>query len=115
MAQDFAPPQKKIWDEAYEKQADFFGKEPSDLAVRALEAFQKRGVKKVLELGCGQGRDSFYFLEHGLDVVALDYSEAGICQMGERAEKLNLGTRLGLKVHDVRQFLPLPNESVDAI
>jgi SAM-dependent methyltransferase len=106
--------QKEQWEKMYQ-QKDFFGEQPSEFAVRAMEDFRKHGAKRVLELGCGQGRDSFYFIENGLDVVALDYSETGICQMAERAEKMKLGTRLGLKVHDLRNFLPLPNESVDAV
>jgi len=30
--------------------------EPSDSARKAVEIFKKEGKKKILELGCGQGR-----------------------------------------------------------
>ena len=39
--------------------------------------------KRVLDFGCGAGRDSKYFVEAGLDVVAIDGS-AELCQIAER-------------------------------
>lgn len=105
--------QRKQWDATYASSQDFFGSEPSELAVSALKAFRDRGMKTVLELGCGQGRDTWYFATQGLDVTALDYSEAGICQMRERA--MDSGVKVALEVHDARKPLPFPNGSFDAI
>lgn len=34
----------------------------------------------VLDLGCGSGRDSLYFIERGFDVTALDGSEK-LCEL----------------------------------
>ncbi|MCF7835508.1 MAG: class I SAM-dependent methyltransferase [Candidatus Marinimicrobia bacterium] len=31
--------------------------------------------KKVLDVGCGMGRNSYWFLKHGADVVAFDYDK----------------------------------------
>lgn len=36
------------------------------------------GKKSVLELGCGNGRDSLYFDANGMDVVGIDASEVAI-------------------------------------
>lgn len=36
----------------------------------------------VLDLGCGSGRDSFYFIENGFDVTALDGSKE-LCELAE--------------------------------
>lgn len=33
---------------------------------------------KILELGCGEGRDAFYLLNQGYDVLAVDYSNSAI-------------------------------------
>ena len=54
--------QKKQWDSAYVSERDFFGKDPSELAINALMTFRDNGTKSVLELGCGQGRDTWYFV-----------------------------------------------------
>jgi SAM-dependent methyltransferase len=69
----------------------------------------------VLELGCGQGRDTWLFANSGLKVVALDYSETGICQMEEDARQAKLDGLISPKVHDVRLGIPLPDGSVDAV
>ena len=47
----------KIWDKVYSNDSSFFGDEPSKFALMCHEDFAKHNVKKVLELGCGQGRD----------------------------------------------------------
>ena len=44
-------------------------KEVQDKFLRLLAG------KKVLDFGCGSGRDTKYFIERGLDVVAIDGSE----------------------------------------
>lgn len=38
---------------------------------------------KILDLGCGSGRDSKYFLENGFELVAMDISE----ELGKRASE----------------------------
>ncbi len=39
-----------------------------------LDTFRKEGTVRVLEIGAGTGKDSRFFLENGLDVVAVDLS-----------------------------------------
>jgi len=106
--------QKRQWDETY-KSKEFFGSNPSELGIKALEIFKKRGMRKVLELGCGQGRDTWHFLKNGLEVTALDYSETGICYMRERAKEQGLEQAVVLQVQDVRKGIPLPDASMDAV
>ncbi|MBI0584542.1 MAG: class I SAM-dependent methyltransferase [Methanomassiliicoccus sp.] len=105
--------QQKRWDKAYGGSEDFFGKLPSELAVNALGALRKNNAKRMLELGCGQGRDTWFFAHNGLEVVALDYSESGICQMRKKAQ--DLGAKVTVRVHDARQPLPFPDDYFDAI
>lgn len=53
-----------------------------------LEKFLNRFIEllpegaTVLDLGCGSGRDSLYFLEEGYDVTALDGSEE-LCELAQ--------------------------------
>ena len=105
--------QKDQWDTTYANGKDFFGIEPSELAMNALLTFRDRGTRTILELGCGQGRDTWYFVNQGFDVTALDYSEKGICQMQDRARES--GAKVVLQVHDARKPLPFPDSSFDAI
>lgn len=106
--------QKQQWDETY-KSKEFFGSEPSELGVKALEIFKNRGMRKVLELGCGQGRDTWHFLKNGFEVIALDYSETGICYMRDRAKEQGLEQAVVLQVHDARKGIPLPDASMDVV
>ena len=92
MAEKLGPAQQARWEETYGKRPDFFGAEPSAFGVRAASAFDQHGLHTILELGCGQGRDTFMLLQRGFEVTALDYSEAGLRQLDQRAKVLGGGT-----------------------
>lgn len=72
------------WALEYAKHPDRFiwGTQPSQLA-RDLAALVPQGAR-VLDLGCGEGRDSVYFASRGFEVTGLDVSAAGL----EKAERL---------------------------
>jgi SAM-dependent methyltransferase len=107
--------QKQQWDRTYAGAEDFFGKEPSELAISVLPTLKERRARDVLELGCGQGRDTWYLARNGMRVTALDYSESGICQMRETAKKHKLADLVTAAVHDARDPLPFPDASFDAV
>jgi SAM-dependent methyltransferase len=107
--------QKEQWDRTYASAGDFFGKEPSELAISALPILRQNHAKEVLELGCGQGRDTWYLAQNGLRVTALDYSETGICQMRDIAQKQKLDQVVTAAVHDARDPLPFKDDSFDAV
>jgi SAM-dependent methyltransferase len=94
---------------------DFFGAKPSELAQSVLPLIKAQGAKDVVEMGCGQGRDTWFFARNGLIVTALDYSETGICQLRDRSNQEGLMGCIEGKVHDVREGLPLPDSSVDVV
>lgn len=107
--------QRLHWDRTYESTKDFFGERPSELAISVLPVLKENGARNVLELGCGQGRDTWYLARNGMNVTALDYSETGICQMKETAKGSGLKDVVTAQVHDAREPLPFPDESFDAI
>ena len=107
--------QRRHWDGVFKGSEDYFGCDSSEFGQRALETFRSAGVKEVLELGCGQGRDAWLFAREGLKVIALDYSESGICQMREKAKQLCLEPNVECVLQDVRSGLPLSDASVDAV
>lgn len=104
--------QKRHWDSVYARSSNHFGLEPSQFGRRALRRFKEEGHETILELGCGQGRDTLLFLAAGLRVIGLDYSKTGIRQLRDRC--LGIGTGLEIMIHDVREGIPLFDESVDA-
>jgi SAM-dependent methyltransferase len=105
--------QQHHWEKMYAKNADMFGKEPCYPARRTAEVFGKTDVKKILELGSGQGRDTLFFARHGFRVYALDYSEEGLNAIEKKAEAIGLSASLTTVYHDVRQRLPFDDNFFD--
>lgn len=50
----------------------------NSFAVRAFSLIKNKKFKKILDLGCGDGRDSKYFAQKGFDVMCVDFSKTGI-------------------------------------
>jgi tellurite methyltransferase len=91
------------WGLEYSRTPDryIWGKAPSTFAKGLLALVPRSG--RILDLGCGEGRDSVYFAERGFAVTGIDSSPAGL----EKADKL--AAERGVKVDWVcRSMLDLP-------
>jgi len=106
--------QREHWEETFSEKPEMFGPEPSDPARKAVEIFKKEGKKKILELGCGQGRDTLFLVQNGFKVYALDYSQTGLEAINKKAQELGLSELIETKVHDVRNPLSFDDEFFDA-
>ena len=102
-----------IWDKVYSEDSSFFGDESSNFALICYDYFAKHNIKQVLELGCGQGRDSLFFVSKGLEVYAIDSSKVAIENLRIKAKGLNLDIKL--KDIDAVKGLPFPDNYFDAI
>jgi len=58
--------------------------------------------KKILDVGCGPGRDTKYLMEHGFDVVGIDFSKDMINEARKRVPNGNfrLMNMMGLDFYD---------------
>jgi tellurite methyltransferase len=88
------------WDQEYERRPDAYvlWTAPSRLALDLVASLPPGG--RVLDLGCGEGRDSVFFASRGFDVTAVDPSAAGL----RKAERL--AAERGVHVTWVEATLP---------
>jgi SAM-dependent methyltransferase len=90
---------------------EMYGEPPSEPAQKAAEVFTQAGITTILELGAGQGRDTLFFAQRGLQVCAVDYSQQGIDAIAHKARALGLSQSVATLCHDVRQPLPFTDAS----
>nr|WP_240979915.1 class I SAM-dependent methyltransferase [Streptomyces sp. HNM0574] len=110
-----AEAQRRHWQRTYAANPGMYGERPSAPAVHAAAAFRAAGARKVLELGAGHGRDALYFAREGFTVQADDFSPTGLEQLRDAAHAQGVAGEVTTAVHDVRDSLPLPDTSVDAV
>jgi SAM-dependent methyltransferase len=67
-----------------------------------------------LELGGGQGRDTFFFARNGVHVTMLDYSQIAVDTVNGKAQASGLGKFVTAIRHDVRAALPFADNRFDA-
>lgn len=104
-----------VWNSAYNNNTSFFGETPSQFALSCYEDYIKiNNAKKMLELGCGQGRDTLFFASKGIEIEALDYSPVGIERLQKLALEKNL-SNLHASVFDARNSLPFKDNEFDAV
>lgn len=104
------PDQKPMWDKKHtEGQHDWFADEPSTLAFKASKIISEG--QRVLEIGCGNGRDARFFARKGFNVTATDFSEVAV----QSNRMTNKSARLEFRVLDIRDPLPFPDGSFDMV
>jgi len=80
---------KAVYDEYY-KERNYFG-EPYPGLVEFFKRYESKC--KVLDLGCGQGRDALFLGRLGYTVKGIDISKIGIDQMNKIAKEENLNVK----------------------
>ena len=106
--------QQRHWQATFAARPEMFGREASEPARRSTNEFERAGLRRVLELGGGQGRDSLFFAAEGFEVHVLEYARAGVDAIRRKAAEAGIGARLSASQHDVRVALPFPDASFDA-
>lgn len=105
----------KRWEEVYDwnKANRNYLEIPDEEVVRIVnKIFVPKGVRKVLDVGCGTGRHAIYMLSKGLQVNALDSSEIALEIVKKIADEkgYEVTTRLGECT-----AIPCDDDSFDAV
>ncbi len=80
---------------------------------KVMKVFKKAKVKKVLDLGCGAGRNTWPMAKNGFEVYGLDLAKDGINLLKKYLNSKNLTANL--KVGDIFSPLPYNDNYFDAI
>jgi tellurite methyltransferase len=80
----------KFYDEKYRAEDSYWGNLPSSMARIVFHKFLSDHHPTLLDIGCGEGRDSIFFAQNGFRVTGFDSSAEGIKKSGTRASELNL-------------------------
>ena len=94
--------------------------EPSKFAEKFVAALKKRKLKeyKILEIGCGNGRDSLFFAENGFNVTSIDISQNALILAGKNKQAYLFKNTLpgDLTFHQAdAEALPFKDEKFDAV
>ncbi|MBQ7321532.1 MAG: methyltransferase domain-containing protein [Clostridia bacterium] len=90
------------YDKRYKSEGYYWGLAPNHLCYEMMRLKPPTRPYKVLDIGCGEGKDAVFLARNGYHVTAFDISEQGLCKARE------LSDRCGVEIHffkaDVRDF-----------
>lgn len=100
------------WDRIFKTRGKVLLKPQPDIP-KIVKLFKTRGVKKILDLGCGSGRHLIYLSKKGFDIYGIDIAKHGLKIARKWLEKENVKAKL--KSGDVYKKLPYKDRLFDAI
>ena len=86
----------------YEGDTYYWGLEPGRFLEELIELCPPSADKKVLDIGCGEGKDAVYMAQKGYNVTAFDLTENGIRKTVSLSEKRNVN--INAYVDDINTF-----------
>jgi len=102
----------KQWDKIFRQYGKVFTKPQEDIP-KIVKLFKEKGVKRILDLGCGSGRHTVYLAKRSFDVYGFDIANEGIKITKNWLKKENL--KAHLKICDIYKKLPYKDNFFDAI
>lgn len=75
------------YDRRYEGTAYYWSLRPSSTCFEVLKRIPPERPLKLLDVGCGEGRNAVFFARNGYRVSAFDFSEQGVRKTQELARK----------------------------
>lgn len=95
--------QRDIWNDRYRGEGTLWGAEPNVFVVDRLSDLEPR---RVLDLGCGQGRNAIWLAQQGHEVTAVDVSDVAVARAAEIAAEV--GVEVEFVAADLQTWEPSP-------
>lgn len=113
----FREKMKKLWNNEYKIQPTIPSSHRCSPAHALLEISNKIDFKelKVLDMGCGNGRNSIYMAEQGAHVTAIDFSSVAINILNSSISLAKNTPSINTINKDICNGLPFEDKSVDLI
>ena len=102
----------KQWNKIFKERGKVF-KKPQEDIPKVVKLLKKKDAERILDLGCGSGRHSVYLAKQGFNVYGIDIAKSGIKIAKEWLKEEDL--KADLKIRDIYQELPYPDNFFDAI
>ena len=78
------------YDQKYDRQEYYWGKEPSPICYKILQSLPPVKPLKLLDIGCGEGRNAVFFARNGYEVTAFDLSLQGVEKTKHYADEVGV-------------------------
>ncbi|MFA5124634.1 MAG: class I SAM-dependent methyltransferase [Patescibacteria group bacterium] len=107
-----------IWEKIYDKEGESYKyydilETPHPDLEQVIKEFKKSKAKKVLDLGCGAGRNALYLAQNGFTVYGIDNAPTGLKILRKKLKERGLVA--DLKLEDVYKPLPYKDDFFDAL
>lgn len=100
------------WNSIYKTEGRSYST-PQEALAPIIQIFKTRGVKRILDLGCGAGANLVFLAKNGFEVYGFDGSAEAL-KLAE-AQLAENGLKAKLKSGDMKNALPYENGFFDAI
>ena len=90
------------YDKKYNAEGYYWGIKPNNLCYEIMRIKPPIKPYKVLDIGCGEGKDAVFLARNGYKVTAFDVSEQGLSKARELADNCNV--KIDFFKADVRDF-----------
>ena len=90
------------YEKFYKADEYYWGKAPADFLERLITLKPPRRGMKILDIGCGEGKDAVYMAKKGYTVTAFDLTESGIAKTKLLADEM--GVKINAYVDDINTF-----------
>lgn len=90
------------YNERYDAEEYYWGLNPNSLCYEIMRLKPPTKPYKVLDIGCGEGKDSVFLARNGYDVTSFDISERGLSKARELAARY--GVKINLFKSDICDF-----------
>jgi len=78
------------YDRRYARDAYYWGVKPSPICYRVLQLMPPERNLRLIDIGCGEGRNAVFFARNGYDVTAFDTSPVGLKKANRLADEVGV-------------------------